>query len=213
MTVTVNSIPIAVREQVTFPPLKASGALLPASDRDSQARALTVAVARGEEAAFAELYDRYQGRLFRLTLALSRGDESLARETVQSAFLTAAAKLRKMESDEHLWNWLANVARQHLSKAWRRQTRDAPLVSLAEMPEPMEPDTSDHALEEMLDTALLSMEAPERQLLEWFYFDGLSQKDIALRMMLTPKAVSSRLERARAKLRALLTQQGFDHET
>jgi len=111
MTVTVNSIPIAVREQVTFPPLKASGALLPASDRDSQARALTVAVARGEEAAFAELYDRYQGRLFRLTLALSRGDESLARETVQSAFLTAAAKLRKMESDEHLWNWLANVAR------------------------------------------------------------------------------------------------------
>jgi RNA polymerase sigma factor (sigma-70 family) len=49
------------------------------------------------------------------------------------------------------------------------------------------------------------MESPERQLLEWFYFDGLSQKDIALRLRLTIKAVSGRLERARAKLRALLT--------
>jgi RNA polymerase sigma-70 factor (ECF subfamily) len=213
MTVTVNSIPIAIGEQVTCPPLKAAGTPLPASDRDSQARTLAVAVARGEETAFAELYDRYHGRLFRLTLALSRGDESLARETVQSAFLTAAAKLRKVESDEHLWNWLATVARQHLGKAWRRQKRDAPLVSMAEPPEQIGPDTSDHALEEMLDAALFSLEAPERQLLEWFYFDGLSQKDIALRMRLTTKAVSSRLERARAKLRALLTQKRSDHET
>ncbi|MGO8701305.1 MAG: RNA polymerase sigma factor [Limisphaerales bacterium] len=213
MTVAVNSTIIAIREQVTCPPLKVADAPLPASDRDSQARALASAVARGEERAFAELYDRYQGRLFRLILALSHGDESLARETVQSAFLTAAAKLRKVASDEHLWNWLAHVARQHLSKAWRRQERDAPLVSLAEMPEQIEPNPSDHVQEEMLDTALLSMEGPERQLLEWFYFDGLSQKDIALRMRLTTKAVSSRLERARAKLRALLTQERFDHDT
>jgi RNA polymerase sigma-70 factor (ECF subfamily) len=205
MTVTVNPTPLAIGKPSTRPDLKAADPARLVTDRDSQARALAAAVARGEEAAFAELYDRYQGRLFRLTLALNHGDESLARDTVQATFLTTAAKLRKVESEEHLWNWLANVTRQHLSKAWRRQKRDAPLVSMAEIPEQIGPNPSDHALEERLDAALLSMESPERQLLEWFYFDGLSQKDIALRLRLTIKAVSGRLERARAKLRALLT--------
>ena len=178
---------------------------------DAEACRLATAIARGDEAAFRELYDRYHGRLFRLALVLTHGNESLSGEAVQSAFVTAAGKLRRVESEAHLWNWLARVARQQLSRA-RRQQQDATVVGMAEFPDCADDRELDSVLEENLDTALQKMEVEERQLLEWFYFDGLSHKEIAAQLDTTPKAVSSRLERARARLRVALTRT-LSHET
>ena len=209
----VKTMPLAIRAEETRPGLNASASSDSASKLDSRARDLAMAVARGDETAFAELYDRYQERLFRLTLALGHGDEALACEIVQSTFLTAAAKLREVQSEEHLWNWLARAARQHLSKAWRRQKRDAAFVSVAEPPDQIDLQPPDHELEERLDSALSAMDEPERRLLEWFYFDRLSLREIATRMALTPKAVSNRLDRARTKLRQQLTRKKGDDDT
>ena len=179
---------------------------------DAEARRLACAVARGDEVAFRELYDRYHERLFRLAAVLCRGDETLAHEVVQSAMLTAARKLKPVESEAHLWNWLARVARQHLAKIWRHQQRTPTLVELAELPEAAAPEKADSVLEENLNAALLELETDDRHAVEWFYFDGLSHKDIAERQGATPKAVSSRLERARAKLRLLLNR-SLRHES
>lgn len=182
------------------------------SDPDVEARRISRAVARGDEAAFSELYDRYHDRLFRFAAVLSRGDDTLAHEVVQSTMLTAARKLKPVESEAHLWNWLARVARQHLAKVWRQQQRTPELVELTEYPEAAAPEASDSVLEENLDGALLELEAEDRQAVEWFYFDGLSHKEIAERQGATPKAVSSRLERAREKLRLFLNRR-LRHES
>ena len=181
------------------------------ADADSDARRLAVAVARGDEAAFAEFYERYQRRLFRFALVLARGDEMLAHDTVQAAFVTAAKKLRGAASEEHLWNWLARVTRQQLAKAWRQRQRDSAVIGMAEPPDfaDVEPDLF---LEESLDAALLAMDAHERELVEWFYFDKLTHKEIAERLDATPKSVSSRLERARVKLRSAMARK-LSHET
>jgi RNA polymerase sigma-70 factor (ECF subfamily) len=161
---------------------------------------MAAAIGRGDELAFREMYDRYHGRLLRLALMLARGNEMLARETVQSVFIIAAAKLRKVESEGHLWNWLALVARQQNAKlsAADRKPSLFPLTDLADSEQP--PD-SERELESALDRAMLALDAPERELIEWFYFDRLSHKEIAVRLNTTPKAVSSRLERARIRLR------------
>ena len=111
-----------------------------------------------------------------------------------------------------MWNWLARVARQHLAKIWRHQQRTPTLVELAELPEAAAPEKADSVLEENLNAALLELETDDRHAVEWFYFDGLSHKDIAERQGATPKAVSSRLERARAKLRLLLNR-SLRHES
>jgi len=58
---------------------------------------------------------------------------------------------------------------------------------------------------------MLLMEVEERELVEWFYFDRLSHKEIAERLGATPKSVSSRLERARTKLRAAIARR-LSHE-
>lgn len=179
---------------------------------DEAAQRLTAKVAKGDEEAFRELYERYQGRLFRLTIVLSRGDELLAQETVQSVFVTAARKLRRVESEAHLWNWLARVARQHLAKAWRQQARDPVLADSEALCDQAIPEGADVVLEEHLNAALEQMGTQDRQVLEWFYFDGLSHKQMAERFGITTKAVSSRLERVRAALRRTL-QRRLANET
>ena len=83
---------------------------------------------------------------------------------------------------------------------------------MADVPDCPDGVELDSQLEESLDAALLAMDADERELVEWFYFDRLSHKEIAERLGTTPKSVSSRLERVRAKLRLLITRR-LSHET
>jgi RNA polymerase sigma-70 factor (ECF subfamily) len=210
MAVLITSMSAMVRERIPEPGVKTLASQPLASPADADAQRLTAAIARGEEAAFREFYDRYQDRLFRFALVLGKGDEHLAHEVVQAAFLTAASKLRRVESEEHLWNWLARVARQHLGKLWRQLRRDSPIVGVEHLPESPQASEPEPVLEQNLDAALLSLPAEDRQLVEWFYFDGLSHKVIAEKLSATPKAVSCRLERVRARLRALVAQKGPD---
>jgi RNA polymerase sigma-70 factor (ECF subfamily) len=212
MTVAATSLPLLAQAPTPRPAVETASLPTSQSDADAEARRLAAAVARGDEAAFRQLYDRYHHRLLRFTLVLGRGDEWLAHDTVQSVFVTAAAKLRHARSEEHLWHWLARVARQQLAKAWRHRQRDPAAVTVAEPPDCPDAAEPDSALEEQLDAALLAMEPEEQHLVGWFYFERLSHKEIAERLGATPKAVSARLERARAKLRAAITR-SLSHET
>jgi RNA polymerase sigma factor (sigma-70 family) len=208
--VSMTSMALPLRSSLRVPMAAASERSLAITN--AEACRLAWAVAHGDEGAFRELYDRYHARLVRLVIVLSRGDRALAQEVVQAVMLTAAKKLRRIESEDHLWHWLARVAYQQLAKQWRDRQREPTLVSLAELPECADALEPDAVLEESLDAALSTLDQDERQMVEWFYFDGLSQKEIAERLSTTPKAVSSRLERARAKLRQLLTRI-LSHET
>lgn len=205
-------MPLLIKEQIPRLAVEASTEPSATSEADAEARRLAGAVARGDEAAFRTLYECYHQRLFRLALVLGRGDESLAHDTVQSVFVTAARKLRRADSEEHLWNWLARVARQQLSHAWRKQQRDSAVVTMDPLPDCLGAAEPDSVLEEVLDASLTSMEPEERQLIEFFYFDRLSQKEIAERLNTTPKAISSKLERTREKLRTLIKRK-LSHET
>ena len=178
---------------------------------DAEACQLVTAIARGDEAAFERLYECYHRRLFRLALMLGRGDELLAHDAVQGTFIVAG-KLRRVDSQEHLWNWLARVARQQIGRCSRQRKRDAAAVSADELSERAAAEKSDTQLEEILDAALMSLDMEEREIIERFYFDRLSHKEIAELLSITAKAVSSRLERARAKLRLLITKR-LSHET
>jgi RNA polymerase sigma factor (sigma-70 family) len=212
MTAASTSMPLLIREHIPRATVEAlSGQSAPAAD--AEARALAAGIARGDEPAFRALYDRYHQRLFRLSLVLGRGDEAMAQDLVQLVFVTAAKKLKRIESEEHLWNWLARVARQHSMKIWRARERD-PAMAHAEALTDDWPAAaeSDSFLEEVLDRALKALDTDEQQIVRIFYFDRLSQKEIAAQLGTTPKAVSSRLERAREKLRSLI-KRALSHET
>ncbi len=182
------------------PLLSMSMEATPGAD-DVAARRISAGVARGAEEAFAELHAHYAPRLRRFLLALSRGDHVLAGEVAQATFLTAAGKLRAVESEAHLWHWLARVARQHLSKAWRRQRRDQAALPLDDIPEPAAERQAEDQLSAALDRAIARLEAGEQDLLRLFYTERMPQQEIGARLGLTAKAVAGRLDRLRERLR------------
>jgi RNA polymerase sigma factor (sigma-70 family) len=212
MTASATSLPLLLKDRTPRPAVEMLHPPASPADADADARRLAAAVARGDEAAFQELYERYRHRLFRFGLVLGRGDDVLAHDAVQAAFITAARKLRGVANEAHLWNWLARATRQHLAKVWRQNLRQATVIGMADVPECMAGAATDSVLEENLAAAMQAMDAGERELVEWFYFDRLSHKEIAERLQATPKSVSCHLERVRAKLRLEITRR-LAHET
>jgi len=210
MTATTTSMPLLIREQSAQVTVEATSGQ--SASTDAEARALASAIARGDEQAFRSLYDRFHDRLLRLALVLGRGDESLAQDLVQTVFVIAAKKLRRVDNEEHLWNWLAQVARQTSVKAWRKRQRDPAMAQAEALTEDCPANTEpDSFLEETLDVVLKALDVDEQQLVRIFYFDRLSHKEIADQFGTTPKAVSSRLERVREKLRSLM-KRALSHE-
>jgi len=92
----------------------------------------------------------------------------------------------------------------------RRQKR-APQFLPLELVDPVSqrPDDSsdaDTVLEAALQDAIKLLPSNEQQLLQWSYFEELSQREIAASIHSTPKAVESKLARIREKLRKLLSR-------
>lgn len=179
---------------------------MPASESDVFAQRVSAGVAAGDEPAFRELYDAYAPRLRRFVLALGRGDGTLADEIVQQVLLTAARKLRCVESEAHLWNWLARVARQHLGKIWRKQRREGTPLPLEAGTELAAEAAVDRRLEQALAAAMLGLDDDERFLLRRFYEERVSQQDLAAELGTTAKGIANRLDRLRTKLRARTTE-------
>jgi RNA polymerase sigma factor (sigma-70 family) len=165
-------------------------------------RRLTEALARGDDAAWSEFNRVYGPAIFRQLLALTRGDHDLAQEALQHTYLRVARHVRPCAAEPVLKGWLRTVARTALHDCWRRRRSFTDLLFRRQQ-EPAEladPGDDDRLMAE-LDAALRRLDAEDRALLEAKYFSGLDVRTLADNLNLTPKAVESRLTRARAALR------------
>jgi RNA polymerase sigma-70 factor (ECF subfamily) len=173
---------------------------------DREVARLSRAIAAGDDAAFREFYDRFHDRVFRLALVLARGDETAAKELAQTVMLTAAEKLGPVSTEAHLWNWLARVARQQCGKRARRNAREGRVLVFGESPEAVAEPDPDRQLENALNTAMDALDADARRLVEMFYHEGQSHQEIGEKLGASPKAIANRMERARGKLRELISK-------
>jgi RNA polymerase sigma factor (sigma-70 family) len=105
-----------------------------------------------------------------------------------------------------MWlGWLRTVAHSALSDARRRDRSFADrLLRRAAEPDTALTEADESALFTALDCALLQLAPASRSLIESKYLHGKSVVQLASEHSLTPKAVESRLARAREELRALL---------
>lgn len=170
-------------------------------------------MAQGEDGAWAEFNRLYGPAIFRHLLALTRGDHNLAQEALQQTYLRVAKYVRPCEAEPMFKGWLRTVARTALQDCWRRRRSFADLVfrRQQEPPELADPGDDDRLMAE-LDAALRRLDAGDQALLEAKYFSGLDVRSLAYNLSLTPKAVESRLTRARAALRRELLAALQRHE-
>ena len=171
------------------------------SDSWGDVKSLTEAIARGDEEAFNLFYYEYSPRVYRFLLAVTRGDEVVCRELHQAVMIKAARKLKVFESEAGLWGWLTTVARNEWKDLCRRRAREARRISGDEVDvaESAAPASVERC--EALSDALLELSAIDRNLVESFYLDEVSQAELAQRSGRTVKAVQCALARIRARLK------------
>ena len=177
-------------------------------------RALARRLLAGDEVAFEEFFEGHFPGLYRFAAARLR-DPELARDIVQTAICKAIANLRTYRGEATLAAWLFTICRYEISGHFRRLRRAPARVDLVEeVPE----------VRAALDSLASGLEGPDESLsrkevahyvhaaldrlpprygkaLEWKYFDGLSVKEIAIRLEVGPKAAESLLTRARLAFR------------
>ncbi|MEO7699445.1 MAG: sigma-70 family RNA polymerase sigma factor [Opitutus sp.] len=163
---------------------------------------LTDALVRGDDVAWSEFNRIYGPAIFRQLLAQTHGDYALAQEALQQTYLRVARHVRACESEPMFRGWLRTVARTALLDCWRRRRSFADLLfrRQQEPPELSDAGVDDRLMME-LDNSLRRLDAADQALLKAKYYDGIEVRTLASQLNLTPKAVESRLTRARIALR------------
>ena len=172
--------------------------------------ALIVRIARGDEAAFAELYDRLGTLAYSLALRILR-NPSLAEEATQEAFLAVwrgAARFDARRASARAWV-LLQVRARAIDRVRHEERRGGHGVELdTELHEGSAVAPGDEAwmrLErERLEAALSTIPDPERELIELAYFEGYTQSELATRLGLPLGTVKRRTFNGLARLRDLL---------
>jgi RNA polymerase sigma factor (sigma-70 family) len=164
---------------------------------------LLAAIRAGERTAFDACYERHAPTLARY--AWSRlGARDLVEEVLQETFLTAWRKRTDMRIvDESLLPWLMVVCRNHVNNLQRRRARDrsAPLTT-----DIAEPERGDEL--RWIDAELRKLSSMDQAVCRLCLIDGMTYAQAAAVLGSTPGAVGKRLERARARLRVALGEEG-----
>jgi RNA polymerase sigma-70 factor (ECF subfamily) len=167
-------------------------------------------LARSDEHALAELYDRFGRTAYGLALRVLR-DRSLAEDAVQEAFLTAWRTADTfMPERARASTWLLTlVHRRAVDLVRREQRRRAEPIEAAG--ERAAERTTDEAVwlryeRERVQAALRQLPDQQREALELAYYGGFSQSELAERLGQPIGTIKSRMFSGLGRLRDLLAE-------
>ena len=154
---------------------------------DAEDAELLRAVARGDEAAFARVYDRYAPILLGLMLRILRSRPE-AEDVLQEVFLQVWQQARAFDPARgRAFTWLATLARSRAidrlravdsrERAAQRSAEDAPPDAAPQGRADEDAIRSEHA--EAVRDALSELPEEQRQVLVLAYLEGMSQSEIA----------------------------------
>ncbi len=187
--------------------------------RDDES-ALVSAAKAGDAAAFEELVNRYERKIFRLTMNITQNRED-AEDSMQEAFLKSFTNLDRFQGDSRFYTWLVRIAvNEALMKLRKRRPNqvslDEPLndkdgedsvfreiVDWGPSPEKKFAQTE---LNEILNSVIGELDPIFRVVFLLRDVEGVSTEETAQILDISVAAVKSRLLRARLKLRQKLNK-------
>lgn len=151
------------------------------------------------EAEMVEIYREHTSSLYMFVSRRVGGDRTLAEDIVQDVWLRAVAHWPSRGVPDHPRAWLVRVARNLLASHFRRR-RPTPVD-----PVRLDLNADTHISDSPFAAALVGwglarMRRGQAALLEAFYFDCKSAREIAEECGLSERAVEGRLRRARQNL-------------
>lgn len=155
------------------------------------------------------LHDEHATALWHFVLHLTGGDRGRAEDVVQETLFRAwrrPAVLAQQQSSAR--GWLFTVARNIVVDGWRAERR-RPTTSTESVPEPLQPDATDRALQAMVVAeAMQRLSHDHGAVLLECYFRGCTAAQAAARLDIPIGTVKSRLHYALHALRLVLEEMG-----
>ena len=177
--------------------------------------ALVALVARSDEPALAELYDRVGRVAYGLAYRVLR-DEALAEDAVQEAFLglwRSAGSFVPERAKASTWI-LTLVHRRAVDLVRREERRRTEPIEAA--PEPAGDSAEDEAWlgfeRERIQEALRQLPDQQREAIELAYYGGFTQSELADRLGLPLGTIKSRMFAGLARLRELLEEGSWSRQ-
>ena len=169
--------------------------------------ALVALVARGDDGALGELYDRYGRVAYGVALRVLR-DAALAEDAVQEAFVTLwRTAARFVPERARASTWLLTLVHRRAVDAVRREQRRR-TEPLKQVPDPATAGADDDALlrfeRERVQDALAQLPDAQREALELAYFGGFTQAELADRLGQPLGTIKSRMFSGLRRLAELL---------
>lgn len=182
---------------------------MPLTDTRSERELLRLAMS-GDEDAFAALYERLKGNVYRFALHMS-GSAALAEDITHDAFITLMEEGDRFdESRGEVLSFLLGIARNFVRRAYRSQARSAPLVDRNEQGEEVElaleasHDTVAEVLRgetvDLVREAVQSLPPHYREVVVLCDLCELSYADASAQLECNLGTIRSRLNRAHALL-------------
>jgi len=175
--------------------------------------AVVALVARADDTALAELYDRFGRVAYGLSLRVLR-DEALAQDAVQDAFLNVWRTAdRFMPERAKASTWILTLVHRRAVDLVRREERRR-TESLDVAAEPATAAADDDAFlrlrRERVQDALRQLPDPQREALELAYYGGFTQSELAERLGQPIGTIKSRMFGGLARLRELLDEESWE---
>jgi RNA polymerase sigma-70 factor (ECF subfamily) len=170
------------------------------------------AIARGDEAALARLYDAYRVILFGLLVRILNSREE-AEDILQDVFIQVWRRAKDFDEKRgRPFTWLVTLARSRAIDRLRQLGARQRLATGAaqEQTETVSDALSDTirvAQRETVRQALAELPEDQRITLVLAYFEGLTQSEIAAKLKAPLGTIKTRMRSGMIKLRALLGKQ------
>jgi RNA polymerase sigma-70 factor (ECF subfamily) len=189
---------------------------LPSTVAREDEHLLVAAAKRGDTGAFEELVNRYEGKIYRLTMNITRNRED-AEDAMQDAFLKSYSHLKDFQEDSRFYTWLVRIAaNEALMRLRKRRPNQVSLDEPIEGEEDLMPRELEDwgpspeqrfaqtEMREILSEVIDQLEPDFRVVFVLRDIEDLSTEETARTLGISIPAVKSRLLRARLKLRQKL---------
>jgi RNA polymerase sigma-70 factor (ECF subfamily) len=204
-----SKAPLASPHRASSPGVRASAA----SDDD-----LVRAIAGGDRAALAQLYDRWAGILVGLAGHILR-ERAESEDVVHDVFVTVMARADEFDRDRGaVGAWLVTLVKNlAIDRARRRQRRSAlEQKVLANEPRALpgspEEELARAAARAEIRGVVASLTVAQRSTLQGVFYEGRTYAETAAAQHLAVGTLKSRAHRALSALRAELARRGFEDD-
>ncbi|GIP32494.1 RNA polymerase sigma factor [Paenibacillus sp. J2TS4] len=147
-----------------------------------------------------QMYLVYYHELYRFVAKLCR-DPDQVDDIIQNTFLEAIKSMETFKSHSSLKTWLFGIAKHQLYRQFRKNKIQLDLDALAEAELATQSDFSDKLLAEQILDAINGLDPPHNEIMRLRLIDGLSFKEIGMRVGKTENYCRVNFFRTKDKLR------------